>query len=98
MVEESRFHFPPDPSVMMDFSLFFCVLYTSCLYSSPMLLSCSLLVLNTHYFAINALPYTNSPVAASTLSPAGSGLPVLIALGIELPARRIDARSASSTP
>ena len=46
----------------------------------------------------HAVPNVNSPYAASTLSPIGSGLPVLIARGIELPARTSDASSASSTP
>ena len=46
----------------------------------------------------HAVPNINNPYAASTLSPIGSGLPVLMARGIELPARTSDASSASSTP
>jgi hypothetical protein len=52
----------------------------------------------THRAAMNALPYTNRPVAARALSPIGRGLAVLIALGMLLPARMIDARRASSVP
>ena len=40
----------------------------------------------------------NKPVEARTLSPMGSGFPVLMALGILLPARMIDASNASSVP
>ena len=45
-----------------------------------------------------AVPNVYSPNEANKLKPMGSGLPDLIARGIELPARTIEARRASSTP
>ena len=47
---------------------------------------------------INAFPKVQSPKVASALKPIGSGFPLLIARGMELPARMIEASSASSVP
>lgn len=47
----------------------------------------------------NAVPKVQSPYVANKLSRTGNGFPpVLTARGIELPARMMEARSASSTP
>ena len=48
--------------------------------------------------ALNATPKLNSPYAAIKLSPIGNGLPDLIALGMDEPARMTEARRASSMP
>jgi hypothetical protein len=47
---------------------------------------------------MNALPNVHRPNVAKTLKPIGSGFPLLIARGIELPARMIEASRASSVP
>ena len=46
----------------------------------------------------HAVPKVYSPNVAKMLNPIGSGLPDLIARGIELPASTIEARRANSTP
>lgn len=55
--------------------------------------------LSTHpYFLAKALPYVYKPYSANKLSPVGNGFWLLIALGMEEPARTMEARRASSTP
>lgn len=44
------------------------------------------------------MPKVYNPNVANRLNPMGSGLPDLMARGIELPARIIEARRANSTP
>lgn len=48
--------------------------------------------------AYQLLPYVYSPYNAKALNPVGNGFWLRSALGIEEPARTIEARSASSTP
>jgi len=48
--------------------------------------------------AFQAVPKVYKPYVANTLKPIGNGLPDLIALGMDEPARTMEARSASSTP
>lgn len=47
---------------------------------------------------MKAFPNVQRPNVAKTLRPMGNGLPLLMARGMELPARMIDASSASSVP
>lgn len=47
---------------------------------------------------IKAFPKVQRPKVARILNPMGSGFPDLIARGIELPAKMMEARRASSTP
>jgi len=51
-----------------------------------------------YFLAYQALPYVYKPYSARILKPVGNGFWLLIALGIEDPARTIEARRASSTP
>jgi hypothetical protein len=46
----------------------------------------------------NAFPNIHRPKVASKLKPIGRGFPLLIARGIELPAKMTDASRASSVP
>jgi len=48
--------------------------------------------------SFQAMPKVYRPYVANTLKPIGSGLPDLIALGMDEPARTMEASSASSTP